>query len=252
MRDFNLSEKWGYMRLEDIKIGSILEIVIKRGASEYKTNSKIEYSDAKMIGVPPIASEHGLFRFTEDDSVDLIYHEDEKYWKWENVKAGLARRRDGRRLHVFSSMFDGKSFNRRTQFRFEIGEVIRMRYEKIKENREEPAVNGNTPEADLDNIFLMLNEQYEEIECKGYLKDLSEGGASVESDVKLSRGDFISFSIDSEVGTVMVRGVVLRVIEDKRGYFDYTYGVSFVETSKNYMRYFYLQQRKQLYENNDT
>ena len=240
------------MRLEEIKVGSLLEIVIKRGASEYKTTSKIEYSDDKMIGVTPIASEHGLFRFTEDDSVDLIYHEEDKYWKWENVKAGLARRRDGSRLHVFSSMFDGKSFNRRTQFRFEIGEVIRMKYEKIKENTDSLGVNGGASDDDLDNVFLMLNEQYEEIECKGYLKDLSEGGASVESDVKLSRGDFVSFAIDSEVGQVLVRGVVLRAIHDKHGYFDYTYGISFVETSKNYMRYFYLQQRKQLYENKDS
>ena len=116
---------------------------------------------------------------------------------------------------------------------------------------EEPDVNENTPEISLDNVFLMLNEQYEEKECKGYLKDLSEGGASVESDLELSKGTFVSFRIDSEVGPVFLRGVILRVIKDPHGYFDYTYGVSFVETSKNYMQYFYLQQRKQLYEKKD-
>ena len=83
------------------------------------------------------------------------------------------------------------------------------------------------------------------------IKNLSEGGASVETDVKLDKGVFVSFSIDSELGTVSLRGVIIRVKEDKHGYFDYTYGVSFVETSKNYMQYFYLQQRKQLYEQNN-
>lgn len=239
------------MKLSDIKIGSLIEILITRQGSEYKTNSKVEYCDERFTGVSPIASVHGLFRFTEEDIVDIIYHEGDRYWKWEHVKAGVARRRDGSRLHVFSSGEDGSGFNRRTQFRFEIGEVINMRYEVLK-NDNGPMLNDKTPVSNLDSMFLMLDEQYEEIECKGYLKDLSEGGASVESDVKLSKGVFVSFKIDSEIGPVFLRGVILRVIEDKHGYFDYTYGVSFVETSKNYMRYFYLQQRKQLYENNDS
>ena len=239
------------MKLSDIKIGSVIEILITRGGSEYKTNSKVEYCDERFTGVSPIASVHGLFRFTEEDIVDIIYHEGDRYWKWEHVKAGVARRRDGSRLHVFSSGEDGSGFNRRTQFRFEIGEVINMRYEVLKNDKDQE-LNDMTPVSNLDSMFLMLDEQYEEIECKGYLKDLSEGGASVESDVKLSKGVFVSFKIDSEVGPVFLRGVILRVIEDKHGYFDYTYGVSFVETSKNYMRYFYLQQRKLLYENNDS
>jgi len=240
------------MRLQEIEIGSLVEIQILKGGAEYKTVSKVEYRDDMYIGVSPIASVHGLFRFTEEDLVDIIYHEGDKYWKWNRVRAGIARRRDGSRLHVFSSTEEGSGFNRRTQFRFEIGEVIPMRYEVLKDNKNEPELNEKTPGANIDNVFLMLNEQYEEIECKGYLKDLSEGGASIESDVKLSRGVFVSFTIESEVGPVFLRGVILRVIEDKHGYFDYTYGVSFVETSKNYMRYFYLQQRKQLYEQKDS
>ena len=239
------------MKLVEIQIGSLIEIHITRAGTEYKTNSKVEYSDERFIGVSPIASVHGLFRFTEDDEVDIIYHEGDRYWKWTGVKAGIGRRRDGSRLHVFSSEDEGAGFNRRTQFRFEIGEVINMKYEVLKSEWNEPAFDDKTPSANLDNVFLMLNEQYEEIECKGYLKDLSEGGASIESDVKLDRGVFVSFKIDSEVGPVFLRGVILRVIEDKHGYFDYTYGVSFVETSKNYMRFFYLQQRKQLYEQKD-
>ena len=231
------------MKLSDIKIGSVIEILITRGGSEYKTNSKVEYCDERFTGVSPIASVHGLFRFTEEDIVDIIYHEGDRYWKWEHVKAGVARRRDGSRLHVFSSGAEGSAPEEFSE--------INERYEFLKNDKDQE-LNDMTPVSNLDSMFLMLDEQYEEIECKGYLKDLSEGGASVESDVKLSKGVFVSFKIDSEVGPVFLRGVILRVIEDKHGYFDYTYGVSFVETSKNYMRYFYLQQRKLLYENNDS
>ena len=239
------------MKLDEIRIGSVIDIYIRRNNSAYKTVSKVEYSDEKFIGVTPIASKHGLFRFHKEDDVDIVYREGDKYWKWEHVKTGIARRKDGSRLHIFSAPVKAVQFNRRTQFRFEIGTEIKMKYEIMKKDDNEGKGNGKTPSVDLDNILLMLDEHYEEVECRGYLKDLSEGGASVETDVKLDKGVFVSFSIDSELGTVSLRGVIIRVKEDKHGYFDYTYGVSFVETSKNYMQYFYLQQRKQLYEQNN-
>ena len=241
------------MKLDEIKIGSLLEINIKRNVSQYKTVSKVEYVDERFVGVTPIASEYGLFRFTEEDEVDLIFNEQDRYWKWEKVKAGTARRKDGSRLHVFSSTSEGIHYNRRTQFRFEIGTEIMMKYEKLKNQdvKNDAKTEDENLQSEMDKVFLMLDEQYEEIECRGYLKDLSEGGASVESDVKLDEGMFISFEINSEIGPVYLRGVIIRCREDKRGYFDYTYGVSFVETSKNYMQYFYREQRKQLYENKE-
>ena len=240
------------MKLDDIKIGSVIEIYIRRNNSAYKTVSKVEYSDEKFIGVTPIASKHGLFRFHTDDEVDIVYREGDKYWKWERVKTGIARRKDGSRLHIFSAPVGAVHFNRRTQFRFEIGTEIKMKYERFKKDEETGTDKEKTPSLALDNILLMLDEHYEEVECRGYLKDLSEGGASVETDVKLEKGVFVSFEIDSELGPVQLRGVIIRVREDKHGYFDYTYGVSFVETSKNYMQYFYLQQRKQLYEQSEA
>jgi len=235
------------MKLEETKIGTTIEILVKRNGSSYKTISKIEYTDERFIGVSPIAGEYGLFRFDDSDEVELIYHAEDGYYKWENVKAGTARRKDGSRLHIFSCPVNPVKLNRRTQFRFEIGTEIKMKYEVLKDELRKPG-SDKTPSLELDNLFLMLDEQYREIECRGYLKDLSEGGASVQSDVKLDKGVFVSFTIDSEIGEVYLRGVIIRVNEDEHGYFDYTYGISFVETSKNYLQYFYLQQRKQLYE----
>ena len=238
------------MKLNEVKIGDTLEILIKRNSSTYRTVSKIEYADERFIGVSPIASKNGLFKFDIDDEIDLIYQDKDKYWQWEGVKAGVAKRKDGSRLHVFSSIQNAVRVNRRTQFRFEVGTEIKMKYEVMKQPLDIPE-EERTPNLDLEKIFMTLDDQYDEVECRGYLKDLSEGGASVQSDVHLSKGMFVSFRIDSEIGEVYLRGVIIRAREDKRGYFDYTYGISFVETSKNYMRYFYLQQRKQLYEKND-
>ena len=240
------------MKLCEVKVGEKLEIIITRNGSSYRTNSKIEYADEKFIGVTPITGNYGLLRFEETDEVDLIYYNEDKYWKWSNVKAGTARRKDGSRLHVFLSLEDAQKVNRRTQFRFEIGTEITMKYEVLKSLvQEENTVQSDTPTLDLENVFMNMEDRYDEYECRGYLKDLSEGGASVESDVLIEKGSFIKFVIESEIGEVFLRGVILRAKEDKHGYFDYTYGISFVETSKNYLQYFYLQQRKQLYENKD-
>ena len=51
------------MKLDEIRIGSVIDIYIRRNNSAYKTVSKVEYTDEKFIGVTPIASKHGLFRF---------------------------------------------------------------------------------------------------------------------------------------------------------------------------------------------
>lgn len=238
------------MKLNEVKIGERIEIIISRNGSSYRTSSKIEYTDERFIGVTPITGEYGILKFIDTDEVDLIYYDKDKYWKWESVKAGTAKRKDGSRLHVFLSSQDAAKVNRRTQFRFEIGTEINMKYEVLKEI-EQNTDGVDTPSIDLEKVFMDIDDQYEEVECRGYLKDLSEGGASVESDVLLSKGSFINFVVQSEIGDVYLRGVIIRAEEDKHGYFDYTYGISFVETSKNYLQYFYLQQRKQLYEKKD-
>ncbi|MCQ2495114.1 MAG: PilZ domain-containing protein [Lachnospiraceae bacterium] len=227
--------------------------MIKRKGYNYRIISQVEYVDENCIGVLPIASSQQLFKFREDDKIDVIYREKDRYWRWENVKAGIATRQDGTQLHVFSIQKNAAADNRRTQFRLDAGFEVTMKYEVENGEQLIEPVNYKTPELELEDAFKKLDNRYREFECRAYLKDMSEGGASIESDVKLEKGAFISFSIDSNVGPVFLRGVVVRVTEDKEhGYFDYSYGVSYIETSKNYINYFYSQQRRLLYESSNN
>lgn len=235
------------MKLNDIKVDSFVDIMIKRKGYNYRIVSEVTYVDENCIGVTPIASTQRLFKFREDDRVDVIYREKERYWRWENVNAGIATREDGSQMHVFSVNKKGASYNRRTQFRLDAGFEVSMKYE-VPRAVDKAVKQHRTPELDLENAINSLDDNYEEVECRAYLKDMSEGGASIDADVKLKKGDFISFTIDSEMGEVFLRGVIVRASEDKHGYFDYNYGCSFIETSKNYINYFYSQQRRLLYE----
>lgn len=237
------------MRLTELKVESNVDIMIKRKGYNYRIISRVEYVDENCIGVLPIASTQQLFRFREDDKVDIIYREKDRYWRWENVKAGLATRQDGSQLHVFSIQKNASAYNRRTQFRLDAGFEISMKYEVERPEKDIRPENYKTPELELEETFKILDSRYEERECRAYLKDMSEGGASIEADIRLEKGAFISFKIDSSVGEVFLRGVVVRVTEDREhGYFDYGYGISYIETSKNYINYFYSQQRRLLYE----
>ncbi len=235
------------MKLSDIKVESYVDIMIKRKGYNYRIVSEVEYVDENCIGVTPIASKRNLFNFTRDDRVDIIYREKDRYWRWENVDAGIATLEDGSKLHVFRVNKKGASYNRRTQFRLDAGFEVTMKYE-VYTLPESGNASNRTPEIDLENTMNSLDDNIRELECRAYLKDMSEGGASIDADVKLEKGSFISFTIDSELGEVFLRGVIVRVSEDRHGYFDYNYGCSFIETSRNYINYFYSQQRRLLYE----
>lgn len=236
------------MKFSDIRVDSYVDILIKRKGYNYRIVSEVIYTDENCIGVEPIASTQRLFKFHDDDRVDVVYREKDRYWRWENVKAGIATCEDGTRMHVFSVTGRAATYNRRTQFRLDAGFEIPLKYEVNVYNNLNASVTNRLPEIELEEALNGLDENYRELECRAYLKDLSEGGASIETDVKLEKGCFISFTIESDVGTVFLRGVIVRCTEDRHGYFDYRYGVSFIETSRNYINYFYSQQRKLLYE----
>lgn len=236
------------MRLIDIGQNSKIEIYIQRNEYNYKVVRRVNYIDKLCIGVDTIASSNKLFRFLDDDVVNIVYREDDRYWRWEKVKAGIATREDGSQMHVFTMVSKGRAFNRRTQFRLDTGFEITVKYQVLNDKAELSRYSGMLPELAIESTLNNLEKRYREVECRGYLKDLSEGGASVESDAVLEKGDFLSFDIDSDFGKVYCRGVIVRRLDDSRGYFDRTYGCSFVETSKNYIQYFYSLQRKKLYE----
>lgn len=249
------------MRLNEIAPEAFVEILIRRNSYNYRIVSQVLYRDVDCIGVTPIASSQRMFRFKDTDEITIIYRNEDCYWKWDNVRADIATREDGDQIHVFYVSGKGIMFNRRSQFRFNIEKEISLKYmvldtsSDLTGNSEAGSVKETAyrlPELELENVINSLDERYREVECKAFLKDLSEGGASVETDVILEKGAIVSFELDSDDGVVALTGVIVRVTENRRGYYDYSYGCSFTQTGKNYIKYFYAQQRKRLYESRNS
>ncbi len=241
------------MTLSEISKGSTIEIFLKRDGYNYRMLTKVRYVGADCIGVDLIASSQKLFRFRDTDVVDIVYKDDARYWKWENVKPGIATFDDGVQMHVFSVKARAVEYNRRTQYRLPIDRPFKLKYETtdintVNDGRKKSTL---TPEIELDRTLEDISERYREVEIKGHLRDISEGGASFDAEKELPKGTFISFTLNSNQGPVYCRGVIIRAKKNVRGFYDYGYGCSFVETSKNYVQFFYAEQRRQLYENSD-
>ncbi|MCR5684647.1 MAG: PilZ domain-containing protein [Lachnospiraceae bacterium] len=244
------------MDLSKVRVGSLLEIYIKRDGYNYRVVSKVEYVDDKMIGVSPIASRTQLFKFRDNDTVDVVCKQDSDTWKFANVIPGYTVLEDGTKLHTFTPHRKAESFNRRMAFRLDMNVEITISYEKhlFKEALEE-ALNGTKPELErndkddldrtLDEALDRISERYCELTAKAFLKDISEGGAAISSDAILEKGDVVTFSFRLAFEEVSCRAVVVRIKKnDEKEFFANYYGLSFVETSHNFIKAFFAEQRK--------
>ncbi len=240
------------MNVSDMKIGTLLEIYIRRDGYNYKVVSKVEYVDEQRVGVTPIASRTRLFRFKSSDVVDIVYRVDDKSWRWTKVKAGIATLKDGSKLHVFVPENPAEAYNKRTSYRLPMSRDIMMTYEVMQVpdiDDAEKAKNGRTPDLALDKTLYEISESYKEFSCRAYLRDISEGGASVYANVELKKGDIVNFELPYGEETVRCRAIVVRrTAGDERSLFAYGYGLTYIETSSNYVYYLFSEQRKMLSE----
>lgn len=238
------------MNISEIKEGTLLEIYIRRDGYNYKVVSKVEYVDDMRVGVTPIASRTRLFKFKASDVVDIVYRVDDKSWKWSKVRAGAATLKDGTKLHVFIPEAPSEVFNRRTTYRLPMGEEITLRYEVLETaDSSRSRSNANrTPELSLDAMLMEISESYREYTCRAVLKDLSEGGASVFSEVELKKGDIVNFELKYGDDPVICRALVVRVKRPEHTGEMFNYGLSYIETSNNYTSYFFAEQRRMLSE----
>ena len=241
------------MNITEIKIGTLIEIYIRRDGYNYKVVSKVEYVDETRIGVSPIASRTRLFKFKASDIVDIVYRVEAKSWKWSRVRAGTATLKDGTKLHVFVPTEAAEKFNRRTTYRLPMSMNIEMTYEVIElkslPDERKSNYNDKTPELTLDRTLAEIAESYRECRCEAYLKDLSEGGASINAAVELKKGDIVSFSLPYGEEEVTCRAIVIRKTVNKENDKIFNYGLSYIETSSNYVAFFFSEQRRMLSEN---
>ena len=238
------------MNISELKVGTLLEIYIRRDGYNYKVVSKIEYVDEERVGVTPIASRMRLFRFKDSDIVDIVYRTDIRSWKWSHVRAGIATLKDGTKLHIFVPKGESEVFNRRTTYRLPMGMEIDISYEVV-DNTTLPSdtQRRKTPELLLDETLNEISERYREYTCRAFLKDLSEGGAAIASNTELKKGDIVSFELPFGQEHVSCRAVVVRVTPGHDAAYSFGYGLNYIETSSNYVPYFYAEQRHMLSEN---
>ncbi len=241
------------MKVSEIKLGSLLEIYIRRDGYNYKVISKVEYVDDTRVGVSPIASRTSLFRFKSTDIVDLVYRVDSKSWKWSKVKAGTATLNDGTKLHVFMTAEPSEVFNRRNTYRLPMSCEIDITYEIANWDETDPESkrnNSRTPELSIEKALSYISEAYQEIECKAYLRDLSEGGAAIFTNTELRKGDIVHFEFPYGEDTVKCRALVIRQMPSDNPGYRFGYGLNYIETSNNYVSFFFAEQRKMLREEN--
>ncbi|MCR5769571.1 MAG: PilZ domain-containing protein [Lachnospiraceae bacterium] len=233
------------MDLTQIRLGSLLEIYIRRDGYNYRVVSKIEYVDDRCIAVSPIASRTQLFQFLNTDTVDIVCKQDQDSWKWANVRPGIMTLEDGTKLHCFTPTREAEAFNRRTTFRLAINKELIISYEKPLFDKDQEAVS--TEDLSIDEMIDHISERYCELTAKAFLKDISEGGAAISTDAVLNKGDIISFEFELAFEPVKCRAIVVRIKNTNgKDYFANSYGVSFVETSTNFVKNFFAEQRRSL------
>ena len=217
------------MQIKEMILGRKLESLVDREGYNYRLVSKVEGTTDSSVAVSAIVAKGRMFHFEETDDVTIIYRSEERMWKWEHVKPGLARF-EGETVHTFSSKEPGQVYNRRESFRVPIGEnllMYRVEIEKIEEDGE-------------------VKEQEKRFPFEGLLSDLSVNGAGLYTDEELQTDMLIGFDMPTHLGVMSCRGKVVRRADVYDKPFRNFYGCEFVKVRRELERYLFERQRLML------
>lgn len=214
------------MQIKEMILGRKLEILVDREGYTYRLVSKVEGTAEGSVAVSVIAAKGRMFHFEETDDVTIIYRGEERMWRWDHVKPGLARL-EGETVHTFSSREQGKVYNRRESFRVPIGESLLM-YRVITEKTEEG------------------EEQEKTVPFEGLLADLSVNGAGVYTDEDMDMETIIGFDMPTHLGIMSCRGRIVRKSDVYDKPFRNFYGCEFIKIRKELERYLFERQRLML------
>jgi len=212
--------------IKEMIIGKMLEVLVDREGYHYRFVSKVEGIAENSVAITLIAAKGRVFHFEDTDDVSIVYRGTERMWKWEHVKAGVARL-DGAPVHTFFSKEQGQIYNRRESFRVPIGESLLMH--RVVETREEE------------------NEIIEEVrKFEALLADLSVNGAGIYTNEDLPIGTTILFDMPTNLGIMTCRGEVIRTAEVVDKPYRHFYGCDFSVVRKELERYLFERQRLML------
>lgn len=243
------------MRISEMKIGKPIEIYINRDGYHYRVVSKIEDVTEDRICVTLIASRTRVFEFEPTDTVDIVYREDDRMWKWKNV-AGSVVMLDDERFHAFTTKEEGESYNRRNAYRVYIGEKLILHYlvhdvKRLKDIADMDALHSQTVFNYDSGADVLKEDCFRYVDCDAFIKDISEVGAGIYANQKLEKGDEVTFEFDSDFGMISCKAAVVRRLDSYQSSFMYYYGCRFSETSRNLSKYIYEKQREQLKKSRD-
>ena len=230
------------MFLKDLKAGKSIDLFITRDQYRYHIVSKVEVTDIGRVFVSAILSGKNIFKFKKTDSIELVYKERDRTWKWHDVKAGLAKL-DGNIVHYFESYIEGEYFNRRSTFRVQIMKKTAVsHFSKVSEDFDidMDSFNMERPIADL------FDEGIKKQIVTVIIKDISESGIGFYSSVPMNVDDKICVYFDSELGRMTCEGTIVRSVESAWKNYKFFYGAVFSKTDKNFAKYIYAEQRLQL------
>lgn len=237
------------MVLGELKLGKQLEIFIKRDGYNYRIKSKIEDAIDGRVCVSLIASGNHVFEFLNTDEVDLVYQNEDRMWKWTNVKGGFTEIK-GEMFHSFQSSEDGELYNRRNAFRVTMNQIVQIQYKDMK-TQESASQEEDQTYSDLAkrlglDIDSALEACYNIKTYEVLARDISEVGFGFYANEVFSLQDEIAFEFESSVGTVRCEGQIVRFFESSHGQYQYYYGCRLTQSNRTLIKYVYEMQRQEI------
>lgn len=230
------------MLMKEMKIGKSVEIYVDRDGYRYRIVSKIEDVQRDNVSISLIASREKVFQFKEYDKVEVLYKDNERLWKWRNLKGSIKSLENIKVHNLALTTLDeeGKIYNRRDAYRVFVGEAVQVKYYVLNPEYIEYKEH---PERASDYARV---EQYLEKQCEGYIKDISENGVGIFLNQTFELESELEFTFQSEYGEFYCKAVVNRITEEEQGKYKDFYGCLLKESSKDLLKYIFNKQRLQL------
>lgn len=261
------------MLLENVPLGRTMEVHVMREDYHYRLISKVEDVNAHRVCMTAIASNGRFFNFKPDDTVRIVYRDQENMWEWNRVTVALAKL-DGIPVHYFQVRDQGRSINRRDAYRVKLLQEALIGFYTIPGK---PQKYGEMPLLSKDEEKLRIEENMDKARewerflpkggklspeelarlrpviekptrVAGMIRDISENGVGFFCNVSFEPGDGIFFEIPSSYGNLPVQAQIVRrsALEDGHSQFSYYYGCGIVKSDQKLLRYIYDVQRKML------
>lgn len=224
------------MLVSEITKGSKIDVIIRRNKTTYYFTCKVADVRENRIYLMITADSGRAVVLRDTDQVAVIYKNGDIMWTWQKIKAATVNY-DGVSMHRLELLDKGKSFNRREAYRIPITEETQITAYHFENTEDSFWVDE---EKTVENGDKMV--------AKGIVKNISETGAAVLTNMELVPHDLIEFKIYDKSKDTYISCTcrVVRVAADEESRYAHMYGCAFVKTDNDIISYIYKKQREVL------